>query len=307
MFRRHGTKTREPLSWVVMLFIALGSVASGAAAQATNLAPLQRLVVLQRSAPGVAGETQTEVDKALAGSVSAHVPGASLYVSPVPFEDVELAAGCGAQHEDADCMQRIAGSLGADWVLVRELRQDRAGRTFLTLVAHDGPQAIVTRRAVTQIDRGKLAPAQAVQTLVERLYPTQARGYDERPLSAPRSLSPANVVGWSSAAVGGGLLAAGITMGVLSRRDHDSYERAEIRSPADVDRARDMLDRSQQRARVANGLLLGGAGAGAAGALALLWKYIRPKPDAEQPVRIGVTPSRGGVKLSLNAAWRGGL
>jgi hypothetical protein len=288
---------------VVVLLVAF--VTWTAQAQAPNLMPQQRLVVLQRGGKGVPEATTDTVDRALAGAVSAHVPRASLYVSPIPFEDVELAAGCSSGQQDADCLQRVAGSLGADWLLVRELTKDRAGHVYLTLIAHDGPQAIVTRRAVSQISTGKQAPAQVVPMLIERLYPMQA--VSERPFHEPRSLSPANVVGWSSTAVGGGLLAAGITMGVLSHRDHQKYERADLHTPADVDQAREALDRSQQRARVANGLLIGGAGAGAAGALALLWKYMRPKPDAEQPVRMGVAPSRGGFKVSVNGAWRGGL
>ncbi|HEX5657431.1 MAG TPA: hypothetical protein VFX59_09550 [Polyangiales bacterium] len=273
--------------------------------QAPSLMPQQRLVVLQQANGDIPAALMDEVDRSLAGAVAARVPGASLYVSPVPFEDVELAAGCSGQAQEVDCLQRIAGSLGADWLLVRELRKDRTGKVRLTLVAHDGPQAIVTRRAVASVAVGKQAPAQVVPTLIERLYPGQSTG--DRPFREERSLSPANVVGWSSTAVGGGLLAAGITMGVLSRRDHDKYERTEVRTPADADRAYELLDRSQQRARVANGLLIGGAGAGAAGALALLWKYIRPKPDAEQPVRMGVAPYRGGFKVSVTGAWRGRL
>ncbi|HEY6880290.1 MAG TPA: hypothetical protein VI299_19840 [Polyangiales bacterium] len=271
-----------------------------------SLMPQQRLVVLERGGAEVPPAVVAEVDRALAGAVAAHVPSASLYVSPVPFEDVELAAGCKAAQQDADCFSRVASSLGADWLLVRELSEDRAGHVYLTLVAHDGPQAIVTRRAVAQLATGKQAPAQVVPMLIERLYPLQSVG--TRPLlDEPRSLSPAKVVGWSSTALGGGMLAAGITMGVLSNRDHDKYERTDIRSAADVDRARELLDRSQQRARIANGLLIGGAGAGAAGALALLWQYVRPKPDADRPVRMGVAPYRGGFKVSLNGAWRGGL
>jgi hypothetical protein len=306
MQRRHGERADEPLSWVAGVLFVCACLTSPTEAQSPDLMPQQRLVVLQRAAAGIPAPVVDDVDRVLAGAVSARVPGAQLYVSPVPFEDVELAAGCSSQAQDADCLQRIAGSLGADWLLVRELRKDRAGHVRLTLVAHDGPLAIVTRRAVAPVSSGKQAPEQVVPMLIERLYPMQ-QGASERILREPRSLSPANVVGWSATAVGGGLLAAGITMGVLSRRDHDKYERTEIRTPADADRAYELLDRSQQRARVANGLLIGGAGAGAAGALALLWKYVRPKPDAEQPVRVGVAPYRGGFKVSLNGAWRGAL
>lgn len=289
----------------VSLLVALNCLASVAAAQIPSFMPQQRLVVLQRGGEDIAQPLIADVDRTLAGAVRSQIPGATLYVSPVPFEDVELAAGCSSQEQDADCLQRIAGSLGADWLLVREVSRDRAGHVYLTLVAHDGPQAIVTRRAVAQLAGAKRSPSHVVPMLIERLYPSQNAG--DRPLTSPRGSSPASVVGWSSTAVGGSLLAAGLAMGVLSHRDHRSYEKMDIESQADVDRARDMLDRSQQRARVANGLLIGGAGAGAAGALALLWKYVRPKPDEQQKVKLGVAYYRGGLKLSLNGAWRGGL
>jgi hypothetical protein len=301
------SRARESRTFVAWAMLAaLNFLAASANAQGElSLMPQQRLVLLQRGGEGIQGSLITEVDGTIAGAVRAQIPGASLYVSPVPFEDVELAAGCNSQEQDADCLQRIAGSLGADWLLVRELNRDRNGRVYLTLVAQDGPQAIVTRRAVAQLSGAKRNPSQVVPMLVERLYPQQNAG--DRPLTAPRGLSPASVVGWSSTAVGGSLLAAGVAMGVLSQRDHRAYQRADIDSAADVDRARDLLDRSQQRARIANGLLIGGAGAGAAGALALLWKYVRPKPDEQQKVRLGVAYHRGGVKVSLNGAWRGGL
>lgn len=304
MTRRHETRTFEPLRWMALTLVGLGVLAQRAEAQRLP-APQQRLVVLERGSAAVPPVTAAEVDRSLAGALGARVPAASLYVSPVPYEDVELAAGCRVEGQDADCLQRIAGSLGADWLLVRELSTDRAGNVSLTLVAHDGPQAVVTRRAVARVSQGKQAPARVVPMLVGRLYPHESPG--DRPLGEPSSLSPAKVVGWSSSAVGGSLLAAGITMGALSRRDQNRYDRTEVRTAADADRAHELLDRSEQRARVANGLLIGGAGASAAGALALLWKYMRPKPDAEQPVRMGVAPHRGGFKVSLNGAWRGGL
>jgi hypothetical protein len=305
MMRRHGTRMLKPLLWVSALLWAFGSPAVHAQAQGPSLRAQQRLVVLQRESGGVPQTLVDEVDRVLAGAVAARVPEAALYVSPVPFEDVELAAGCRSEAHDVDCLQRVATSLGADWLLVRGLTRDRNGRVSIMLVAHDGPQAIVTRRAVSRLSTGKQAPDHVLPMLIERLYPMQRSS--DLLLHQPRSLSPANVVGWSTTAVGGGLLAAGVTMGVLSRRDHDKYERTDVNTPADADRAHELLDRSQQRARVANGLLIGGAGAGAAGALALLWKYVRPKPTAEQPVRMGVAPYKGGFKVSVNGAWRGAL
>ena len=186
---------------------------------------------------------------------------------------------------------------------MRELVRDRNGNVYLTLVAHDGPSAIVTRRAVAQLGEGQRAAVGVVPMLVERLYPSDPELDAER---GAKTRSPARVFGWSSAAIGGGLLVAGATMGVLSQRDHSVYKNADIETPADVDRATDSLERAQKRARVANGLLISGAAASAAGAVALLFSYLRPRPDARQ-VRLGISPSRSGVALSLAGAWRGGL
>jgi precorrin-3B methylase len=95
-------------------------------------------------------------------------------------------------------------------------------------------------------------------------------------------------------------------MGVLSQRDQRVYRDTKIEVADDVDRASEALERAQKRARVANGLLISGAAATAAGATALLFSYLRPRPDARQ-VRMGVSPTRSGVALSLCGAWQGGL
>jgi hypothetical protein len=284
-------------AWLSLLLTVWSAPCEHALADASA----RRLVVLHRGGEDVPAELRAEVDRLVLASVSERVRFAQAYGSQVPFEDIELAAGCSAR--GADCMQRIAASLDADWILVRELASDRNGNTYLTLIAHDGPQAIVTRRAVAQLADGERDPVGVVPMLVERLYPTDPRVDAERNSSGR---SPARVLGWSSAVLGTGLLVAGAAVGVLSQRDHRTYKDTRIEVPDDVDRATDALDRAQKRARVANGLLISGAAASAAGAAALLWSYLKPRPDARQ-VRVGLTPSRSGVALSLAGAWRGGL
>lgn len=264
-------------------------------------AAVRRLVVLHSGGEGVPATLRNEVDHLLLSAVAERVRFAQAYGSQVPFEDIELAAGCTAR--GADCMQRIAASLDADWILVRELSSDRNGNTFLTLIAHDGPQAMVTRRAVAQLGDGERDPVGVVPMLVERLYPADPRLEAQ---SNTNARSPARVVGWSSAVLGSGLLVAGAAMGVLSSRDHRSYKEARFEVPADVDRGQASLERAQKRASVANGLLISGAAASAAGAAALLWSYLKPRPDARQ-IRVGLTPSRSGVALMMAGAWQGGL
>ena len=200
-------------------------------------------------------------------------------------------------------MQQIAAGLDADWVLVRELERDRNGTVYLTLIAHDGPEATTTRRAVAPLGDGAAAPVGVVPMLVERLYPSDPELAAE---NRARARSPARVIGWSSVLVGGGLLVSGAAIGVASQHDQRVYRDTKIELREDVDRATEALDRAQKRARVANGLMISGAAATAVGATALLFSYLRPRPDARQ-LRVGVLPARSGVAVSLCGAWRGGL
>jgi len=270
----------------------------------------RRLVVLHRGGEGVSAELRAEVDRLVLRAVTERVHFAAAYGSQVPFEDVELAADCTAR--DADCMQRIATSLDADWLLVRELGRNREGQVYLTLVAHDGPQAMVTRRAVAQLGDGPRGPDHVVPMLVERLYPELAQGNvlaaapDATTPDSSSSAQPLRAVGWTTLGVSTGLLAVGVALGVLSQQDHRAYVDADTSTPAAVDRATDDLDRAQKRARIANGLMIGGAAAGAAGAVAVLWSYWRPRQD-ERSLRVRLAPSRAGAALSLGGAWRGGL
>jgi hypothetical protein len=301
--RAYGEQARASTGlarWCLGLAL-LAVFCSAPAAPACAQAVERRLVVLHRGGDDVPSDLRNKVDQLVLSAVTERVRFAQAYGSQVPFEDIELAAGCSAR--GADCMQRIAASLDADWILVRELARDRNGTTFLTLIAHDGPQAIVTRRAVAQLGEGEHDPVGVVPMLVERLYPSDPLLDAERRSDAR---SPARVLGWSSAALGSTLLVAGAVVGVLSQRDHDAYRDARFEVRADVDRGNDTLERAQKRARIANGMLISGAAASAAGAATLLWSYLKPRPDARQ-VRVGVTPSRSGVALSLAGAWRGGL
>lgn len=278
-----------------LVLVLLCGLASAARAEAGG----PHLVVLQRDVERVPAVLRDEVDRCLLSSISARAGFTSVYASQVPLDEVELAAGCSSK--DADCMQRIANTLDADWLLVRELARDNAGRVLLTLIAHDGPTALVTRRAVAPVSDGAAAPARIVPQLVERLYP---RGHASA--AEGRGWSASELLGWSTAGAGLGLVAAGSVVGALSRSDHRAYGRTEIHSPADVDRAEQLLGRAQQRAGIANGLLIGGAAASVAGAATLLWTYLHPRPE-ERRVALRISPARSGLSVSLAGAWRGGL
>jgi hypothetical protein len=259
-----------------------------------------RLVVLHRDGQGIPDTLRSQVDQQLLQSIGSQLRAASAYSSDVPFGDVELAAGCSAR--DPDCMQRIAASLGADWLLVRELFRDASGTIFLTLVAHDGPAAMVTRRAVGSLSAEE-SPDKVVPVLVTRLYPTPSTQdtHDERP-----SLQVATIAGWSATGAGLALITVGVVMGVLSRSAHSDYENTKIHFASDVDRAQDLLSRSQQRARVANGLLIGGAVTGVAGIATLVWATLRGRAD-RRGVELELTPEPQGAGIALSGAFGGAL
>lgn len=304
-----------------LAFVALLLVTS--TLRADDDAPAQesadrRVVVLQSEGRGpIDPQLRREVDRLTLEAMTKRAGFERAYLSPVPFNDVELAAGCSGR--DAGCLQRIAATLEADWLMVREIAREPSGRLYLTLVAHDGPSAIITRRAVAEIAKsGTQAVEQVVPLLVERLYPGRVPSAAATPVQEPptpmlakqaarddRGPSPAKVVGWSSAAVGSALLVAGAVVGTLGRADAREHERLELGSMEAVDGAHDLFARAQRRTDIANALLIGGASAAAIGATALLWDYLRPKRDERVSLRVG--PARGGVAVSLRASFRGGL
>jgi hypothetical protein len=309
------TYERATSSWQSVLALAVCTLTSLPLA-AQEEAP--RLVVLQ-SDGAVSPKLRKDVDGQLRATLARRPAFQEAYVSPVPFEDVELAAGCNGR--EASCFQRIAATLDADWIMVRELTRDERGHVYLTLVAHDGSGAIVTRRAVAEVSAtGRQTPQQVVPLLVDRLYPESKEAQPlaqtsvlPRPRAEPsrttqtlpKERSPAKIVGWSSLAAGSAMVAAGAVMGALSRRDELKHNRASINGELEAERAGSLFNRATRRTNVANGLIIGGATAGTAGVAALLWDYFRPPRDKRVSVR--VLPARSGVALSLRANFRGGF
>jgi hypothetical protein len=261
-----------------------------------------RLVVLHRGDTDADAALRTKIDRQVMASLQAHARIDRAYASPVPSEEVELAAGCSSR--DVDCLQRIAATLEADWLMVRELASNEKGGLFLTLVAHDGPSAVVTRRAAAQVSDDNVG--RVVPMLIERLYPTPLSAAEGRE-PASRHRTPLAVVGWSATAVTAGLLATGAVMGTLSRRSQDEYVRQDIDFMREnVDRAAELHARAEKRANVANGLFYASAGTAVIATGALLWNYLQPQEEA-RPVQLSMAPARDGAALSLSGQWLGGL
>ncbi|MET0343383.1 MAG: hypothetical protein ABW252_20400 [Polyangiales bacterium] len=281
---------------------------------------IKRLMILRGGAPEVDVSLRDGIDQVLLESVTGRPSFSTVDVSPVPFEDVELAAGCSSR--DADCLQRIAGTLDADWLLVRELTRDRDGNVYLTLIAHDGPTARITRRAVAEVaEDARSAPSRVVPLLVDRLYPTLASPEEATPQRASGAPTPelpplsvtqrerrwsnTTVAGASTLGAGAVAMTAGITLWALSQRDARDYHAMKIVSTDDADRAIELHDRAELRASVGRGLVIGGTLAAVAGAVTLLWTPLRAREPRAMDLRL--TPTRAGLGVGLGGAWRGGL
>ena len=133
--------------------------------------------------------------------------------------------------------------------------------------------------------------------------PPQAVARDDQPRE--HRVDARAVLGWSSIASAGAMLLTGTVFAVLSDRDEQAYADQTIRSVADVDDAQSLLERSQREAKVANGLLIGGAGLAAVGAGLLIWKHISPREDRKSQPQWGVAPVRGGAALLVGGTTSG--
>jgi hypothetical protein len=302
--------------------------------------PTQRVLVLERAAPTFPPAMRARIESAMQRSM-AERPQLAFEWSDMPLDDVAMAAGCNAS-EDA-CRQGIAGTVDAQWLLVREFVVSAAGVSELRLSAHRPKDADAIRRAQSIVtEEGPTAPEQAVPALMAQLYPkvgqvapavtstptpkpAEPSGSEAPAQAADESASEASAAsasseysdgpsrsnrilrasGWALAVVGCSLVAAGATLGGIARSDHDDYASASIRSEADVDRARDLLDRAQERSRRANALLISGGIVTAAGVSALLVGLFRTSPDQEQRVTWSLSPQHRGAAVTLAGTWDG--
>jgi hypothetical protein len=262
---------------ICLAVCASATLASAAAAQS----PGPRLLVLRNDV--TATELSTVVDRALDAALTKHARFASTYVSPTPFAEIQLAAGC--QGRANECVERIATTLDADWLLVRELRRDGAGRVVLELVAQDGATAS-TRRAQARVARDG-SPERVVAQLVSELYASS----DVAPVApvastvphsddVPKARTPARAIGLTLLASSAALLTSGAVLGVVGKKDEDRYARTDVVDAQSADHAQSALDDARRRTHLANVLLATGAVTALTGASVLLWRHTRLKRDA---------------------------
>jgi len=263
-------------------------------------APPRQLSVLNAAVAGVGAAQSASVDQALHEALAEHLKGSKLETSPVPFEDVQLIAGCGS--DEPTCLQLIAEQLGSDALLVRRLDAQPDGSALLVLTAYatrpDAPPS-PPRLASTRIDWTQPGAAQgAVQQLLVQLQlqpppapaPVVLAPADDTALDTtqeqPASTAPASPMrwqrrlGWTLSAVGCSLLAAGLITGAAARRNEEAYANVVIDGPKAVDEAHAALDDAERQAAIANGLFIAGAVTATAGLATVLWRWAALRKDA---------------------------
>lgn len=303
-----GAARRLAAGWLV--FVGISLVALPVRANASS----PQLIVL-RDNPGELAALAEEIDRQLLLTLG-HEAGFAAELSPTPFAEVALMADCG-ERSPAGCAVAISHALDTEWLLIRQLKREDNGSLQLSLTAHDGPDAIISRRtAVTLPDSGALDLPRLLALMVAQLYaPLTRTGTTEPPAAAPavptapaptkRRLDPRAVIGWSSVGVGGALLATGLILGGLSRHDERAYSRLRIDDIDDARRAHALIAQAEKRADFANGFFVASAATALLGAGLLLWKGVGERREASS-LQVAALPALGGTSFLVRGAWSGG-
>jgi hypothetical protein len=137
----------------------------------------RQLSVLNTVNAGVSEAQTAAVDRVLREALAQRLPGSRVETSPVPFEDVQLVAGCGS--DEPTCLQQIANQLGSDALLVRRLAAQPDGSALLTLIAYD----------VQAVPLGSHTDPARAATLRSRAEEPRASTPPLPPPAAPRQVS----------------------------------------------------------------------------------------------------------------------
>jgi hypothetical protein len=296
-------RTASPHLTAAVLMMGLASAAHA------DMRREARVIVLRSAAADV--EFTQAVDRALVSSLSDDAGFGVAELSPIPLGDLGLAAGC--DDRSRRCLDRIAAAVGADIVVIRDLRGQESGSPVLALTSFDALGA----GAPIHLERPLEGHADTeVPEMVRQLYtldpdaagPSRVvvvhpSGEVTPGRTMPSDEPDVSPVTWVTLGTGGAVLAGAAVVGVLARSARDDYAKTAIRSDADADRASELLETAQSRSLAAN-LLFGAGGALlAVGAALLVVDLARAEPDS--PV-LGASAAPDGAMVwlrSTTGAW----
>lgn len=310
--------TSSLLAGLVALAVAFGLVlppaaAAQAPAQEPARAPVR--VVVIRSTVGVSEADLQQLDSLLLAELARTGGLDAPEFAALELAEIELAVGC--SDAAVACLRVVAGTVGAEALIVRRLEQSPAGLE-LVLTWFD-PSSTDEPRTVDAGAPDAIRLAEALPHIVRRLF-----GVPE-PVVAAHLVAPAPrlptvrappiaharpavpVVPLVIAAAGAATLVVGAVFAVLSAAPQDRYATTAIHTTADADAALLALDEARSRALVAN------VAFGVGGTLLLVgasWFVIELASDGDSstdsPARthaqLGVAPLPGGAFFSLQGS-----
>lgn len=225
-------------------------------------------------------------------------------LSPLPFRDAQLAAGCvGAARE---CGARVAAALDSELLAVSALEAEPEGNTATLQLLLFEPGGMV-RSGSALLPRTPIEELElTVRSLSERVFgveasapatgtpappvgvrPSAARAPEVAmtqavagPQHSERERSPAlRAVGFTALGMGAAGALGAVAVAVSARSESAAYARTGVETPQDADVALAHFEKAERRAQTAR--VLGGASAGvlAAGAFMLLWERFAPRRD----------------------------
>jgi hypothetical protein len=269
-----------------------------------------RVIVLRAST--IAGDIETRIDSALLASLSTEAGFGQAEISPVPLRDLGLAAGC--DDRSRTCLTRIAGTVDADVVIVRDLAQAN-DRPLLALTSFDAlgvGAPIYVERSIEQ------EPDDEVAAMIRELYaeplpaspsrqhavmppPTVEARQRWQPADESRGISAVAVV---TLGIGVAALGAAAVFGIAADRSHDAYAGTVVRSNADANRALEHLETAEDRALAANILYGAGGALLAVGATLLLVDLTSDDDDDDVSLSVSASPVAAGIVLAgTTEAW----
>lgn len=287
-------RSRSELAAVTAALVVVLGGSPSALAQGRSGADVR--VVVLRETKGVATGVERAVDRAFVRSMADDAGFARLEISPIALDEIQLAAGC--MERSRECLRRIARTLDADVLVVRELAMIDASKASIRITSFESGAAEEPPQIARVLDEGATAAPREVPRMVRALYripePVRVDALDEPEDGGDRG--GVSIVTWTLLASGAALLSAGVLLGIEADRVHDEYARIRISSEEDADRAASLLDTAEDEAIAANVLLATGGLAAGVGAGLLIHDLLR-RDDSPDGARVSIAPVRGGGQL----------
>lgn len=295
-----GRRRRTSFGWSAIALMVLATT-SPSVAQAHGTKD-GHAIVLRSMAPETR-DVAAWVDGALVAALERWAAHAELTLSPVPLTDIELAAGC--EERTAACLGKIAQNVGADVLIVRELRPKTDG-VELAIVSYERAKKAGPNEVVVAVGSNAGETSRIVEHAVKRLYHVPgAVAAAEREEKLDLRSTRLQRSGWSLVATGGAMLATGVAMAFLAEEARKDYARLGAGTPREAELARDMLDRADRRSIASTAMLAVGGLFATSGLGLLVYRAVSADEKQSSAFDLHVQPALNGARVTLRGTFRG--